>query len=536
MALCLSGRRLTDLTRLFGQRYTSIVETLPVGRGVRGDLESLNEACGVFGVYAPNQDVARITFFGLYALQHRGQESAGIATTDGKQLFVRKDMGLVSQVFQEEDLSYLQGIAAAGHTRYSTTGSSRLENAQPFLVEGPNGQIALGHNGNIVNADLLRSELEAEGRTFATSTDSEVIAHLVVTAPGRDWGERMAYVMRRAHGAYCLTILTPEGVIAARDPLGIRPLSLARIDGGYCFASETCAFDLLGASFIRDVEPGETVLLNADGVTSYKLKEQDRTSFCIFEYIYFARLDSYLRGERVYPVRMAMGAALAREYPVAADVVIGVPDSATAAAIGYAKEAGIPFVEGLVKNRYVGRTFIMPDQRLREQGVRLKYNPVREVLAGQSVVVVDDSIVRATTTRFLIKMLREAGAREVHMRVTAPPITHPCFFGIDMGRRWELIAARETVEEIRQDIGADSLGYLTERSLVESIGQPRESFCMACFTGEYPMDVPQELDKLGLEPPDWVRDRHDIEWDPPEQAAPRQLRIWESEPAGSPQP
>ena len=503
-------------------------------------MENLNESCGVFGVFAPNEDVARITFFGLYALQHRGQESAGIATTDGvdaetgrTRIFIRKDMGLVSQVFQEEDLTYLKGFAAAGHTRYSTTGSSRLENAQPFVVDGPNGVIALGHNGNIVNADLLRAELEAEGREFITSTDSEVIAHLVATAPGRDWGERMAYVMRRARGAYCLTILTKEGVLAARDPLGIRPLGLARIDNGYCFASETCAFDLIGASFIRDVEPGETVLLNEDGITSYKLPEQDKQAFCVFEYIYFARPDSYLRGERIYPVRMAMGARLAREYPVAADIVIGVPDSATAAAIGYARESGIDYVEGLVKNRYVGRTFIMPDQRIREQGVRLKYNPVREILQGQRVVVVDDTIVRATTTRFLIKMLREAGAHEVHMRVSAPPITHPCFFGIDMGRRWELIAAQETVDEIRRDIGADSLGYLTEQGLVDAVGQPRESFCMACFTGQYPMDVPRELDKLGLEPPDWVRDRHDIEWvatNGPGQEN-RRRRIWDSEEA-----
>jgi len=501
-------------------------------------LENLNEACGIFGVFAPDEDVARITFFGLYALQHRGQESAGIASTNGKEIFIRKDMGLVSQVFQEEDLIYLRGHAAAGHTRYSTTGSSRVENAQPFLVEGPNGVVALGHNGNIVNADLLRAELEAEGREFETSTDSEVIAHMVATAPGRDWGERLGYVMRRARGAYCLTILTREGVIAARDPLGIRPLSLGRIDNGYCFASETCAFDLIGATFIRDVEPGETVLLNENGITSYKMPDRERQAFCIFEYIYFARPDSYLRGERIYPVRMSMGARLAREYPVDADVVIGVPDSATAAAIGYARESGIPFVEGLVKNRYVGRTFIMPDQRIREQGVRLKYNPVREILDGQRVVVVDDTIVRATTTRLLVKMLREAGAAEVHMRVAAPPITHPCFFGIDMGRRWELIAAQETVEEIRRDIGADSLGYLTRDGLIGAVGQPRDGFCMACFTGEYPMDVPQELDKLSLEPPDWVRDRHDIEWEAsngPGQEK-RRVRVWEPHEAAAPSP
>jgi amidophosphoribosyltransferase len=439
-------------------------------------------------------------------------------------------MGLVSQVFQEEDLQHLQGFAAIGHTRYSTTGSSRLENAQPFVVRGPNGTIALGHNGNIVNADLLRAELETEGREFDTSTDSEVIAHLVATAPGRDWGERLGYVMRRAHGAFCLTILTSEGVIAARDPLGIRPLSLASLDGGFCFASETCAFDHLGAHFIRDVEPGETILLDSEGIHSFKQKDREKEAFCIFEYIYFARPDSYLRGERVYPVRMAAGANLARQHPAEADLVIGIPDSATAAAIGFAHESGIPFKEALVKNRYVGRTFIMPDQRIREQGVRLKYNPLREVLEGQRVVVVDDSIVRSTTTRQVVRMLREAGAREVHLRVTMPPITHPCFFGIDMGHRWELIAAHETIEEIRRDIGADSLGYLTPEGLVEATNQGPDSFCMACFTGRYPMDVPAELDKLGLEPPAWGRDGHDIEWEVPEQ---RPARAWEPTPAPS---
>jgi amidophosphoribosyltransferase len=486
-------------------------------------LESLNEACGIFGVYAPDEDVARVTFFGLYALQHRGQESAGIATTDGTGIKVRKDMGLVSQVFQEEDLLHLQGFAAIGHTRYSTTGSSRIENAQPFVVDGPNGKIALGHNGNIINADMLRSELEAEGRVFETSTDSEVIAHLVTTAPGFDWGERLSYVMRRAHGAFCLTILTEDGVIAARDPLGIRPLSLAELDGGYCFASETCAFDHLGARFIRDVAPGETLLIDGEGVHSYTMSNDPAAAaeealqseaFCVFEYIYFSRPDSYLRGERVYPARMGLGARLAREHPCDADIVIGVPDSATAAAVGYARESGIPFAEGLVKNRYVGRTFIMPDQRIRDQGVHLKFNPLREVLEGQRVVVVDDTIVRSTTVRFVIKMLRDAGAREVHMRITAPPITHPCFFGIDMGRRWELIAAKETIEEIRQDIGADSLGYLSPEGLVSAIDQRADSLCMACFTGRYPMAVPQELDKLGLEPPAWARDRHEVEWEP----------------------
>src|SRR3954451_15645962 len=467
-------------------------------------LESLNEACGVFGVYAPTEDVARLTFFGLYALQHRGQESAGIATTDGSNIKVRKDMGLVAQVFQEEDLLHLRGFAAIGHTRYSTTGASRIENAQPLVEYSLNGTIALGHNGNIVNGEMLRAELEAEGRTFEGSTDAEVIAHLVATAPGRDWGERMAYVIRRAQGAYCLTILTKEGVIAVRDPLGIRPLSLARLDGGFCFASETCAFDHLGAKFIRDVEPGETVLIDNEGIHSYKHADLEKQAFCVFEYVYFARPDSYLRGERVYEVRRQLGAQLAREHPCEADIVIGVPDSATPAAVGYARESGIPFAEALVKNRYVGRTFIMPDQRIRDQGVRLKLNPLREVLEGQRVVVIDDSIVRATTIRQVVAILREAGAKEVHLRITMPPITHQCFFGVYMGRRWELIAARETGEEIRVDIGADSLGYLTQEGLVSAIDQPKEALCMACFTGKYPMPVPQELDKLGLETPQWL--------------------------------
>ena len=348
---------------------------------------------------------------------------------------------------------------------------------------------------------MLRSELEAEGRQFATSTDSEVIAHLVATAPGRDWGERMAYVMRRARGAYCLTILTDDGVIASRDPFGLRPLSLAQLDGGYCFASETCAFDHLGARFIRDIEPGETVLLDGEGVHSYKLNqdiypEGHREAFCIFEFVYFSRPDSYLRGQRVYPVRTNLGQQLAIEHPVDADIVIGVPDSSTPAAVGYARQSGIPFTEALVKNRYVGRTFILPDQRIRDQGAHLKYNALREVLEGQRVVVVDDSIVRATTTKRVIAMLREAGAKEVHVRVTMPPITHPCFFGVDMGRRWELIAARETIEEIRESIGADTLGYLSREGLVQATGQQAGSFCTSCYTGEYPMPVPLELDKL----------------------------------------
>jgi len=470
------------------------------------------ESCGIFGVYAPGEDVARITFFGLYALQHRGQESAGIATADGRGIHLRTGMGLVAQVFDEEDLGYLPGSIAIGHTRYSTTGSSRIQNAQPIQVDGPNGPLALGHNGNVVNSDTVRADLEEQGQQFVTSTDSEVIARVLASAPGGDWQERFAYLVRRLRGAYCLVILTPTSLMAVRDPVGVRPLCLGRLNGGWVVASETCALDHLGATFLREVEPGEAIVIDSEGLHSFRAMESPRDAFCIFEYIYFARPDSVIRGKLLYSVRMAMGAQLAREHPVEADVVIGVPDSATAAAVGYAQESGIPFVEGLVKNRYVGRTFIMPDQRIRDMGVHLKFNPLREVLQGRRVVVVDDSIVRGTTTPRVVEMLQRAGAREVHMRITAPPITHPCFFGVDMASRWELIASQKTVDEIRRHIGADSLGYLSQEGLVKAVGQTRESFCMACFNGEYPMSVPIQMDKLALEPALGARDRHDFEW------------------------
>ncbi len=471
---------------------------------------TLRESCGVFGVYAPDEDVARITFYGLYALQHRGQESAGIASANERRLYLRTGMGLVSQVFDEEDLSYLPGHMAIGHTRYSTTGSSLATNAQPIIIDGPAGQLALGHNGNIVNADVLRADLEEQGIVFSTGTDSEVIAQALAHAPGVTWKERWSYVMRRLVGAYSLVVLTPQELMAARDPMGNRPLSLGRLDGGWVVASETCAFDHLGATFIREVEPGEVVRISEDGVESISAAEP-ANAFCIFEYIYFARPDSVMDGKLVYPVRMALGRQLARERPADADVVIGVPHSATAAAIGFSQESGIPFVEGLVQNRYVGRTFIQPDQRIREVGVHLKYNPLPELLEGRRVVLVDDSIVRATTTGPVVAMLRKAGAREVHMRITSPPIISPCFFGIDMGTRWELIAGRMSVEEIRRHIGADSLGYLSVEGLIEAVGAPRDKFCLACFTGKYPVPVPLQMDKLHLEPA-VGRDRHEFEW------------------------
>jgi amidophosphoribosyltransferase len=459
------------------------------------------EQCGVFGVWAPGEDVARITFYGLYALQHRGQESAGIATTDGVSLFVRTGMGLVTQVFDESDLGFLPGFAAIGHTRYSTTGSSRICNAQPLHVMGTGGQLALGHNGNLVNAEMLRAELEAQGITFSSGTDSEVIAWLLITTPGPDWETRLRAVMRRIEGAYCLVILTPTSLIAVRDPMGNRPLCLGRLGDGWLVASETCALDHLGAALVREIQPGEVVTIDRDGPRSFSAVEPKREAFCIFEYIYFARPDSIIRGERIYPIRMAMGRELAREHPVEADVVIGIPDSATAAAIGYARASGIPYVEGLIKNRYVGRTFIQPDQRIREAGVHLKFNPVRELLEGQRVVVVDDSIVRGTTTPHVVRLLRAAGARAVHMRVCAPPIRHPCYFGVDMASRSELIAAQKTVADIACHIEVDSLGYLSVEGLLRAVNMPRESFCLACFTGDYPIPVQLTLDKLGLERP-----------------------------------
>lgn len=478
-------------------------------------LPTLREACGVFGVYAPDEDVARITFFGIYALQHRGQESAGIATSNSRTIYLKTGMGLVSQVFDEDDLSYLPGNFAIGHTRYSTTGSSSAENAQPFRVNGPNGELALGHNGNIVNAQVVRDELMREGVPFQTTTDSEVIAQLLAHAPGADWKERWGHVMRRLNGAYALAVITPDALMMARDPMGNRPLCLGRIDGGWVAASESCAFDHLGATFIREIEPGEVIYIDAEGLQSYKPAEdlEQRTAFCALEYIYFARLDSVLDGKLVYPVRMNLGRELAKEHPApGADVVIGVPDSATAAAIGYSQASGIPYVEGLVKNRYVGRTFIKPNQRLREVGVHLKYNPLREVLQDKRVVVVDDTIVRVTTALRVIQMLRKAGAREVHMRVTSPPITHPCFYGIDMGTRWELIAAQKTVDEIRDHIGADTLGYLSKGGLETALATPTNKLCLACFTGEYPSPVPLQMDKLALEPPAGALDRLESEY------------------------
>ena len=458
----------------------------------------MHESCGVFGVFAPGEDVARLTFFALFALQHRGQESAGIATTNGNKIRTYARMGLVSQVFNEEALSKLGGNIAIGHTRYSTRGSSRVDNVQPIIKGEDLNTIAVSHNGNIINAEHLYQELSNQGYTFHTSTDTEVIANLILSSTETNWVDKIKYAMRRLQGAYSLTIMTNDTLFGVRDPLGVRPLCLGAINGNWVIASESCALDHIGANFVREIEPGEIIAINANSVDSY-YEEASRRALCIFEYIYFARPDSVINGRLLYSARQAMGAGLAEEHPVDADLVMGVPDSATAAGIGYSHKSGIPLGEGLLKNRYVGRTFIEPDQRIRDLGVKLKFNPLPQMLAGKRLVVVDDSIVRGTTTPQVVKLLKRAGVKEVHMRICAPPIRYPCFFGVDMATRWELIAAQKTIPEIRDFIGADSLGYLSIDGLVKAVGLPKNMFCMACFTGDYPTPVQLEMDKLALE-------------------------------------
>jgi len=458
----------------------------------------LHESCGVFGVYSPKEDVARLTFFALFALQHRGQESAGIATADGKKIRVFTGMGRVSSVFTEESLKTLPGYIAIGHNRYSTSGSSRAANAQPILVGNDSYTIAIAHNGNLVNTTYLYQELIGQGYSFHGSTDSEVIANLIISSSGKTLLEKIKYAMRRLQGAYSLVILTPTELYAVRDPLGVRPLCLGSVDGGWAIASETCALEHIGAEFVREIKPDEILKIDENGPQSY-LGDSTKRGLCIFEYIYFARPDSVINGKLLYAARQAMGAGLAREYPIDADIVMGIPDSATAAGTGYARESGIPVVEGLIINRYVGRTFIEPDQHMRDLGVKIKFNPMPQVLDGERVVVVDDTIVRGTTTPSVVRLLRKAGAKEVHMRICAPPIKYPCFFGVDMATRRELIAAQKSIPEICEFIGADSLGYLSIEGLIKAVGLPKENFCLACFTGEYPIPVQLEMDKLALE-------------------------------------
>ena len=466
-------------------------------------MDHPREECGVVGIHMPDEEASRLAFFGLFALQLRGQESAGIASANGTTINLHTDMGLVTQIFREPDFYPLSGDLAIGHTRYSTTGSSQLCNAQPIQVTGQHGPLALAHNGNIINSYQLKSQLETQWSCeFASTTDSEVVAYLLANAPGQTWEERMFHCMRTLEGAFSLVALTPNTLIAARDSLGIRPLCLGKLNNGWVIASETCALDHLGASFVRDLDPGEVVVIDNNGIRFAKKQPDDSTqkrALCVFELIYFARPDSILDGQLVYSVRQSMGAQLAREHSVDADLVIGIPDSSTAAAVGYAQESGIPYSDGLIKNRYVGRTFIEPEQRLRDLGVRQKFNPLTEVIKGKRLVVVDDSIVRGTTTPHVVNLLRKAGALEIHMRVCAPPIQHPCYMGVDMATRQELIAANNSVEEIRRMTGADSLGYLSVEGLLKVAGNNRGGFCDACFTGNYPVPVQLELTKMALE-------------------------------------
>jgi amidophosphoribosyltransferase len=444
------------------------------------------DECGVFGVYAPGSEVARLAYFALYALQHRGQESAGIATSEGGHIMTVRDLGLVSQVFDEEKLRALQGEMAVGHVRYSTTGSSAWENAQP-VWRSDRRQVALAHNGNLINAVELHTELAERGVGFRGTSDSEIIAALLSTHEAPDIEDALADVMPRREGAYSTVVMTKDTVVAFRDPAGLRPLSLGMLGDRPCVASESCAFDIIGAELIREVAPGEMVSLSARGLETRQIVESSRRAFCVFEHIYFARPDSILEGNRTQVSRRKMGEILWREAPVEADVVIAVPDSGNPAAAGYSRASGIPRDDGLIKNRYVARTFIQPGQELRKHGLRMKFNPLREVVAGKRLVVIDDSIVRGNTTRQIVKMLRDAGALEIHMRISAPPIRHPCHYGIDMSTTQEMVAHGRSEEEIARELQCDSLAYLSLDGVYEAIRSSRETHCDACFSGDYPL-------------------------------------------------
>lgn len=459
-----------------------------------------HEACGVFGVFAPNEDVAKLTYFGLYALQHRGQESAGIAAFEDGRVHSHKDMGLVSQVFSEEILSELSGTHAIGHNRYSTTGSSHLRNAQPAIIDTRQGKFALAHNGNLVNTPQLRQHLDDLGCNFDTTSDSEAIALAigVEVDSGKDWLAAIEEALDYCHGAFSLTISTPDAIYGVRDPNGVRPLVIGQLDrGGYVLASESCGLDIIGAKYLRDVQPGEIVRIDAEGLHS-KIWQEAKPKLCVFEMIYFARPDSRNDEESLYSYRIRIGQMLAQESPADVDLIVGVPDSGIPAAIGFARTSGIPYAEGLIKNRYVGRTFIQPTQSMREAGIRMKLNPLKDVLDGKRVLIVDDSIVRGTTSRKLVKAIRDAGATEVHMRVSSPPVTHPCFYGIDTDTQDQLIAATKSVQEIGEQIGVDSLAYLSWKGMLDATNRNPDHFCSACFTGDYPIEVPEMLKRSKL--------------------------------------
>jgi amidophosphoribosyltransferase len=461
-------------------------------------FDKLHEECGVFGIYN-HPEAANLTYLGLYALQHRGQEASGIVSSDGHLFYQEKGIGLVSDIFTKERLDSLKGGRAIGHNRYSTTGANDFKNVQPLMVNFALGTLALAHNGNLTNASFLRDELEAYGSIFQSTTDTEVVVHLIAHSRETTLVERLTEALLRVKGAYSLVILSEEGLIAARDPYGLRPLSLGRLKDAYVVASETCAFDLIEAEYVRDVEPGELLLINEKGIHSYKPFSKTPQAFCIFEYVYFARPDSHVFNHNVYAIRKNLGRQLAREAPVPADIVIPVPDSGVPAALGYSEVSGIRYDVGLIRNHYVGRTFIEPEQAIRHFGVKVKLNPVREVLAGKRVVVVDDSIVRGTTSRKIVKMIFQAGAKEVHLRISSPPIISPCFYGIDTPTRQDLIGSSHSTEEIRKYITADSLAYLSMEGMLKAAPHKDASYCTACFSGNYPIPFTrEEIVQLGL--------------------------------------
>ncbi|MBN8691419.1 MAG: amidophosphoribosyltransferase [Armatimonadetes bacterium] len=467
------------------------------------EFDRPKEECGVFGIYAPSEEAARLTFFGLFALQHRGQESAGIAVSDGHLVRMHKDMGLVSLVFNEEILKTLPGHIAIGHNRYSTTGASVLRNAQPIFCQSMVGEIAVAHNGNLINTRELRTEMEAWGEHFDSTGDSEVMARLLVHYIHLGPEQAVIETLKKIRGAFSVTVLLMDKLIGFRDPNGVRPLVIGKVADGYVLASETCAFGPIGGTVIRELEPGEGVVIDKDGPRFFRAAESPAATMCLFEFIYFARPDSRMYDTSLYKARERMGEALAREHPVDVDVVVPVPDSGIPAALGYSRQSGIPFGEGMTKSRYIHRTFIQPDQRIRELGVRMKLTPLEDNIRGKRVVLVDDSIVRGTTTKQIVKLLRDAGATEVHVRITAPPIKFPCFYGIDMASRGELIASHNTEAQICETIGADSLGYLSIEGATTAVSQSGEGFCLACFTGNYPIPVPENVSKMAFEmPPD----------------------------------
>ena len=454
-------------------------------------LDSFHEECGVFGVFG-HPEAANLVYLGLYALQHRGQESAGIVSSNGKSLISHRGMGLVADIFNSTIINRLEGTSAIGHNRYSTTGSTSMKNCQPLVVEYARGGLALGHNGNLVNFDELRERLEAKGSIFQSSSDSEVIIHLIAESHAPTVAERLVEALLQVRGAYSLVLLTESELIAVRDPHGFRPLVLGRLNNATIVASETCALDLVRAEYVRELEPGEMIIVNQGGMRSIRPFAPAPTRRCIFEYVYFARPDSLLYGRNVYQVRKLQGRALARECPAEADIVVPVPDSGTAAALGYAEQSGLPFEMALVRSHYIGRTFIEPRQSIRHFGVKIKFNPVAELLRDKRIVLIEDSLVRGTTLSKVIPMLRQAGAREVHMRIAAPPTTSSCFYGIDTPTREELLASAHTVEEIRRFITADSLGYLSWDGLYSFLGNgQRDGFCDACFTSNYPVEIPK---------------------------------------------